>query len=409
MCNRFLLSTLLMFAAVRAGAAGPPAQPEWPQFRGPEGQGHANACDLPLSWSDKENIAWKVELPGQGWSSPVITGKHIWLTTAIHDKPSLRALCIERAAGKIVQDVEVFAPKSLPQRHPKNGFATPTPILEGERVYVHFGQMGTARLGADGKILWTAALAHNLYYGPSSTPVLFEDLLIVPCQGTDVRYIAALDKNTGKERWKTTMGGNYNSDATPLIIRVGDTYQLICNLTSYVTSLDPKTGVKIWSVANGNVAQVPRPIFGHGMIYACGGYFNPVLQAIRPDGKGDVTKTHVAWTAKKHVPQNPSPLLVGDELYMVNDKGIATCLDAKTGKEHWSERLDGEFSASPLLADGRIYVTNEEGVTIVLAPGVTFKTLATNKLDGRTFASLAAVDREIYLRSERHLYRIEKK
>lgn len=190
---------------------------------------------------------------------------------------------------------------------------------------------------------------------------------------------------------------------------VGGAPQLICNLTETALALDPRTGKELWRIQQGNAAQVPRPVFGHGLIFVCGGYFNPTVWAIRQAGKGDVTKTHVAWKASKYVPQNSSPLLVGDELYMANDKGIATCLDAKTGKQHWNERLDGEFSASPLFADGRIYLTSEDGVTTVIAPGTAFKQLAVNRLAGRTLASLAVAGREIHLRSDKHLYRIEKR
>lgn len=403
---------LALGLALEDGNAAPPDKPppaEWPQFRGPDGQGHADARDLPLTWSEQENIAWKVAVPGLGWSSPVIQGRQVWLTTALDKPPSLRALCLDRATGRLLHDVEVFAPRAYVGRHSKNGFATPGPVIEGDRVYVHFGQMGTACLSTQGQILWTTVLPHNLLYGPSSTPVLFEDLLIIPCQGTDVRYVTALDKQTGKERWKTVCGGNYNSDSTPLVIRVGQVDQVVCNLTNKVVALDVHTGKLLWSASNGNVAQVPRPVFGHGLVFAGGGYFNPVFQAIRPDGAGDVTRTHVVWEVKKNVPQNPSPLLVGDELYLVSDQGIASCLNARTGEEHWRERLAGNYWASPLFAPGRIYFTNEDGVTTVLAPGVKFAKLATNRLDGRTLASLAVAGKAIYLRSDRHLYRIEKK
>lgn len=383
------------------------ASADWPQFRGPDGQGHANARGLALTWSEQENISWKVEVPGLGWSSPAIQGQRIWLTAAVDKPPSLRVLCLDRATGRQVHDLEVFAPKSFVGRHPKNSFATPCPIIEKDRVYVHFGQMGTACLSTEGKILWTTVLPHKLYYGPSSTPVLFADLLIVPCHGTDVSYTAALDKQTGKERWKTSGGGN--SHATPLVIRVGEVDQLVCNLVGSVVAYEVHTGKQLWSASQGNEAQVPRPIFGHGLVFVGGGYFNPVLQAIRPDGKGDVTKTHVVWKVSKQVPQNPSPLLVGDELYMVSDLGIASCLDARTGKVHWSERLAGAYSASPLSADGRIYFSNEDGVTTVIAPETTFRKLATNRVEGRTLASLAVAGQEIYLRTDSHLYRIEKK
>jgi outer membrane protein assembly factor BamB len=382
---------------------------DWPQFRGPEGQGHSAARGLPLTWSETENITWKAAIPGLGWSSPVIQGKQIWLTTALDDGRSLHALCLDRATGKLLHDVAVF-PKNIPSRlHSTNSHASPTPFLEGDRVYVHYGSYGTACLTTAGKVVWTTQMPHAMSYGPSSTPVLYDDLLIVPCHGTDVRYLAALDKKTGEVRWKQSHDGRH-SEATPLVIQAPGGDQLIANLAERVVAYDPRTGREIWSVQQGdNYAQVSRPVYGHGLVFVCGGYFSPVLHAIRPDGRGDVTKTHVAWSLNKAVPQNPSPLLVGNELYLVNDKGICSCLDARSGKLHWSERLGGAYYASPLYADGRIYFLNDSGETTVIAPGVSFKKLASNKLEGRSLASLAVSGKAIYFRTDHHLYQIEKK
>ncbi len=381
---------------------------DWPQFRGPDGQGQAAARGLPITWSETENVVWKVTIPGLGWSSPVVRDEQLWLTTAIDEGRSLRALCIERATGKLLHDVEVF-PNNTPGRlYPLNSHASPTPIVDGDRVYVHFGGYGTACLASDGKIIWKTKLDHSLGYGPSSTPVLFDDLLIVPCHGTDVRYTAALDKNTGELRWKQPHEGR-SSDSTPLVIDTPSGQQLISNLAERVVAYDPRTGKELWSVQQDNYANVPRPVFGHGLVIVCGGYMSPGLHAIRPDGRGDVSKTHVAWSLNKAVPQNPSPLLVGDELYLVSDKGIGSCLDARSGKLHWSERLGGEYYASPLYADGRIYFLNDSGETTVIAPGVSFKKLASNKLEGRSLASPAVSGKAIYFRTDHHLYRIEEK
>ncbi len=385
----------------------------WPQFRGPDGQGHASARDLPLTWSEKENVAWKTPIPGLGWSSPVLRGEQLWLTTAVEDPQSktlsLRALCLDPATGRVVYDVEVFAGIKPGRLHPTNSQATPTPILEEGRVYVHFGSYGTACLFTEGKVVWKTQLEHALAYGPSSTPVVYADLLIVPCHGTDVRYTAALEKTSGRVRWKQGHQGR-NSDATPLVIETPTGPQLVCNFAERVVSLDPRTGKELWFVQQGdNYAQVPRPVLGHGLVFVAGGYFSPVLQAIRIDGSGDVTRTHIAWSLRQGVPQNPSPLLVGDELYLITDKGIASCLDARTGKLHWRERLEGEFYASPLLAGGRLYFTNVEGGTTVVAPTTSFKKLAENRVEGRTLASLAAAGKVFYLRTDHYLYRIQQK
>ena len=381
----------------------------WPQFRGPDGQGRSAATGLPLTWSETENVAWKAPLPGSGWASPVIIGEQIWLTSALDEGRSFHALCLNLTTGKLVRDVEVFARDAAIAIHPTNSYASPTAIVEGGRVYVHFGPYGTACLSTEGKIIWTKKLPHVQAYGPSSTPVLYQDLLIVQCHGTDIRYLAALDTKTGDERWRLEHEGRC-SESTPLVIPTSSGDQLICNVSERVESVDPKTGKVIWTAQQGNnFAQVPRPVFGHGLVYICGGYFDPVVQAIRPDGQGDVSKSHVAWSLRhSSVPLNPSPVLEGSELVMVNDGGIASCFDALTGKLHWRERLGGGFYASPVCADGRIYFFDITGTTTVIKSGVKFEVLATNKLDEKTMASSAIVDKAIYLRTANHLYRLEK-
>ena len=382
---------------------------DWPQFRGPGGQGHATARGLPLTWSETENVAWKVAIPGKAWSSPVIRGDRLWLTTATDEGRSLRAICLDRATGNVRLDVAVF-PKNEPSGlHDLNSHASPTPILDGDRVFVHFGANGTACLSSEGETLWTTKLTYKTYYGPSSTPVLYKELLIVTCQGTDARFTVALDKHTGQELWRRTHQGR-NSEATPLLIPTPTGDQLVGNFADRVVAYDPATGEELWSVSQGNnYAQVPRPVYGHGLVFVCGGYFEPLVQAIRPDGRGDVTKTHVAWSHAQSIPQNPSPILVGDELYLVTDKGVASCFDARTGKLHWRERLGGGFYASPIFADDRLYFCGDDGVTTVIAPGPEFRKLATNSLEKRIMASPAAVGRELYLRTESHLYRLEQR
>jgi outer membrane protein assembly factor BamB len=361
---------------------------------------------LPLTWSDTDNVKWKVGLSGKGWSSPVIQGQQIWLTVEGPDRKTLSAVCLARETGDFLHEVIVAAPAELGPVHEKNSLASPTPMIEGDRVYVHFGPYGTACLATSGKLLWQVVLPHQQSYGPSSSPVVYRDLLIVPCLGTDVQYLAALDKQTGAPRWKHSFKGR-NAESTPLIIRTtDDTTQLISNQADRVVSLDPRTGDELWFVKQENFAQVPRPVFGHGLVYACGGYYKPEVWAIRPDGRGDVTDSHVVWRTNKAAPLNPSPLLVGNEFYCVSDDGVASCLDAKTGDVRWRERLGGPFTASLLFADGRVYFLSESGVTTVLAAGPAFKRLATNIVTGRTLASLSVAGRAIYLRTESHLYRL---
>jgi outer membrane protein assembly factor BamB len=238
--------------------------------------------------------------------------------------------------------------------------------------------------------------------------VLYKDLLIVPCHGTDVRYLVALDKKSGEQRWKVEHEGRC-SESTPLLISTDDGDQLVCNFAERAVSLEPSTGNILWTVEQGdNWAQIPRPVFGHGLVYISGGYFGPLVQAIRPEGRGDITASHVVWSLKhSSVPLNPSPVLVGDELYLVNDAGIGSCLDAHTGKLHWRERLGGGYYASPLAADGRIYFFDTSGTTTVIRPGPKFEVLATNNLGEKIMASPAIVDKAIVLRTAGHLYRLE--
>jgi outer membrane protein assembly factor BamB len=381
------------------------SEEEWPQFRGPDGQGHAAGRLPPLVWGENENVAWKVELPGQGWSSPVVKGDQLWLTTTVEVGWPLRALCLNVHNGQLVHDVEVFSPGIPGRLHPRNSHATPTPVIDGDRVYVHFGPYGTACLSTNGQVLWRASQDYTSEYGPSSSPIVVGESLIVHCDGSDVCYTVALDKYTGQVRWKKFRKGR-NSESTPLLIEVDGKAQLISNVAGRVLACDPVTGEELWWVAQGNnYAQVPRPIFGQGLVFASGGYFDPLLCAIRPNGNGDVTKTHVAWSLRhSSVAQLASPLLVGSELYMVSNGGIVSCLDAPTGHLHWRERLVGEFSASPFVAGNRIYFMNDDAVTTVLASGTTFHKLASNRLEGRAQASAAVAGGAILIRTEHHLY-----
>jgi outer membrane protein assembly factor BamB len=385
---------------------------DWPAFRGPSGDGHSPERGLPAEWSETRNVVWKAAVPGQGWSSPVIAGDRAWLTTAQDAERGgdvvLRALAFDVASGKIAVNTELFRISRNGPRHPKNSFASPTPILDGDRVYVHFGAEGTAALTTTGDILWKTRLSYTPQHGAGGSPVVHGDLLIVNCDGNDVAYVVALDKQTGKARWKAKRHDPVSQAyTTPLVIRVGDRDQLVSVGAHHTIAYDPQTGKEIWRVGYGDgFSNVPRPVYGHGMVYITTGFFQPELMAVRVDGTGDVTRSHVAWTLKRSVPLTPSPLLVGEEIYVVSDNGIATCLDAKAGTILWQERLGGNFSASPIYADGRIYFLNEEGVATVLAPGRTLRRLAVNALDGGTLASIAVARGSFFIRTQSHLYRI---
>jgi len=380
---------------------------DWPEFRGPTGQGLSDERNLPLTWSETKNVRWKVAIPGRGWSSPSIQADRIWLTTETDEGKSLRAISVDRNTGAILQNVEVFRLKSLPQLNAKNSVASPTPVLEGDRVYLHFGAFGTACLTQAGEIVWETRLEYdNGQHGPGGSPVIYDDLLIVSCDGQNTQYVVALDKTTGKIRWKKFREG-YQAYTTPLVVKLPAGDQVISPGAFRAIAYEPRTGKELWQVRYGEgFSNVPRPVYGNGLAYICTGFQQPSLLAVRVDGRGDVTKSHVAWTLKRGAPLTPSPLLVGEELYLISDNGIASCVDAKTGNSYWQVRLGGNHSASPLYADGRIYFLSEEGQSVVIAPGKEFKALARNQLDGQTLASMAVSGGSIYVRSQTHLYRL---
>jgi outer membrane protein assembly factor BamB len=385
---------------------------DWPAFRGPGGQGHSSERDVPLEWSESRNVVWKSQIPGLGWSSPVVANGRVWLTTAVKDRgASLRAVAFDVETGRELVNAEVFRVASATPLNPKNSLASPTPIVDGDRLYVHFGSDGTAALTPSGEVVWKTRLPYESQHGNGGSPIIYGDLLVYSGDGSDDAFVVALDKHTGKVRWKTRRRQPWDQAySTPLVIRVGDRDQIVSVGAYRAAAYDPETGKEIWRVSYADgFSNVPRPVFGHGLVYIATGFQQPSLIAVRPDGTGDVTRTHIAWTLQRAAPYTPSPLLVGDELYIVNDTGIASCLDARTGETRWQQRLGGNYSASPIFADGRIYFLSEEGVATVIAPGTEFRRLAVNRLDGETLASIAVSNGSIFIRSDHHMYRIAKR
>jgi outer membrane protein assembly factor BamB len=322
---------------------------------------------------------------------------------------SLRAIAFDATTGKEVVNVEVFKiPADRRDINPKNSWASPSPVIDGERIYVHFGADGTAALSPAGDILWKNRFEYQSQHGAGGSPIVYGDLLIFSCDGSDAAFVVALDKRTGKVKWRTNRRQPADQAyTTPLVIRVGDRDQIVSVGAFRAVAYDPETGKEIWRVSYADgFSNVPRPVFGHGLVFITTGFQQPSLIAVRPDGTGDVTKTHIAWTVARGAPLTPSPLLVGDELYLVSDNGIASCLDAATGATRWQMRLGGTYSASPLFADGRIYFPGENGSTTVLLPGREFRRAATNSLEGALLASMAVSGGAFYLRSDTHLYRV---
>ena len=398
---------VLVLLTAWAGAA---YADDWPAFLGPTGQGHSVERGLPIEWSEGENVAWKTPVAGRGWSSPVAADGRVWLTTA--DEGSLRLLAFDTETGREVINVEVFRTSDRNAPNPKNSLASPTPIVDAERgqVYVHFGAYGTAALTTSGDVVWTTRFPYISQHGSGGSPILYRDLVILSCDGYDQAFVVALDAGTGEVRWKTDRPEPISQAySTPIVINVNGRDQVVSTGAFRTSSYDPESGEEIWRVGYPDgFSNVPGPVYSpeHGLVYIVTGFQQPSLLAARADGSGDVTSTHVEWTLRRGAPSTPSPLVVGDELYIVSDTGVATCVDAATGEMRWRERLRGNFSASPVFADGRIYFQSEEGVTTVIAHGPEYRELARNELDGSMLASLAVSDGSIFIRGHSHLYRI---
>ena len=401
------------------------AADDWPEFRGPTAQGTSTATGLPTKWGPAENVVWRTEIAGTGWSSPVVIGEKIYLTTAVSagggDAPdadrSLRVICLSAGDGKIAWDKEVFAQKGsdAPKIHKKNSHASPTVIADEGKIYAHFGHQGTACLdAAGGDILWsTREFAYKPVHGNGGSPVIADDLLIFNADAADNPGVLALDKKTGKLRWRFDRKSEASrkfSFCTPLLIEVKGRRQLITPGSGVVNALDPKTGAEIWHANYGQgYSVVPRPIYSHGLIFLSTGYDSPIAMAISPEGKGDVTATHIAWQITKRAPHNPSMVVAGDHLYMVADNGIMSCIEPKTGKVVWEERTTGPISASLLFADRKIYLQDEVGLGVVIEPGITQKIIAKNDLKERSLASYAVCGNDLLIRTQAALYRIGKK
>ena len=419
----------LAFLAVRPAWAAM----DWPDFRGPWHNGHAQAPDsaepaaLPLTWSETGNIAWKTAIPHDGLSTPVILNGQVWLTTATADGRESFALCLDAATGEILFNEKVFETEQPePLGNNINTYASPSPVIEPGRVYVHFGAYGAACLDtATAKPVWTRRdLPCRHFRGPGSSPLLYGNLLVLTFDGVDQQYVAALDKNTGETVWKTSRttewkdlqedgqyvreGDFHKAFCTPIVIEWEGRPQLISPAACAAFAYDPLTGAEIWKTHHDGHSASPRPLFGHGLVYVVTGHRQTELWAIRPGGQGDVTDTHVAWRySGKEVPKQPSPLLVDDLIYMVSNEGYAVCLEALTGALVWSARIGGNFMASPVYAGGRIYIPSMQGETTVMKTGRAFEILAENPLQSGCLASPAVSGNALSLRTKTHLYRIE--
>ncbi len=437
-CSRFVAYTAVLASLAIEGMAE-----DWPQFRGPSQQGIVSSGDAPTSWSEDDGILWKVALPGRAWSSPVVMGDQVWVTTAIEqlaskaeakDKSlgfakstnlsmvlaqslSLEAICLDRHTGAILKTAPMFSVEQVNSIHSLNSYASPTPVLEPGRLYCHFGTYGNACVDTStGQVLWRKTLPLQHYVGPGSSPVLYKNLMVLTCDGADQQYVAALNKQTGELAWKTdrppirqTEPDFRKSYCTPLLLSYQGQDQLVVTGAQWIVSYDPQTGDEIWRVDHGSgFSVVPRPVSDGERVYFSSGYPEKKMYAIRLGGEGDITETHVDWTSRRQTPTQPSPLLVGNHLYTVSDDGVGVCLDTASGKRIWQARLGGKYSASPIVAGKRVYFFARGGKATVMRDTPSGpEEVGINRLDGRIMATPAVVEGVMLLRTESHLYAIQ--
>lgn len=419
------------------GLLVPGTRAAWPEFRGPFGNGHVAAEDaaaprgLPRSWSETENVRWKMAIPHRGWSTPVILDGQVWLTTATEDGHEFFVLCIDADTGAVIHNKKLFDCASPePLGNAVNRYATPSPAIEPGRVYVHFGSYGTACLDtATGDVLWKRNdLPCRHFRGPSSSLVLFENRLIVTLDGIDLQYVTALDKATGESLWRTDRRVEWNDQdvtgpgaqqirdgdrrkahSTPLVVAAADgQMQMLSAGAKAAFSYDPRSGEELWRIEFDDFSVAPRPLYEAGIAYMVTGQTHPELWAVRTDGRGNLSDSeYVLWRLTSRVSKTASPILIDGLIYMISDDGVVNCIDAADGKPVWQKRIPGRFAASPIYGDGHLYFCDQEGTTTILRPGREFEAVATNSLEDGLMASPAVCSNALYLRTKTHLYRIE--
>lgn len=418
---------ILFFILLFAFCSSARSQENWTHLRGTNLDGHSQSKNTPVNWNDSVNINWKTEIRGLGWSSPVVFGDQIWVSSATPNGEELFADCIDYNSGEILKELSLFKPNSVQHIHPTNSYATSTPCIEDGFVYIHYGTYGTACLDTKTfRIVWTRTdLNCDHMQGAASSPILYKNLLILHIEGTDVQYLIALDKHTGKTVWKTDRPREFYDNiepvsrkayCTPIVVNVIGKDQLISNGSQLCIAYEPETGKPIWQVFYGEDSTVSMPLSYNGMVYVNSGWMLPKdgspfyarLLAVDPTGTGDITKTHVPWEVDVDVPQISTPVIVDSLIYMVHERGTVTCLNAKNGAVVWKEKLKDQFNASALYASGNIYLFSLKGKAYVIQPGLSFQLIAENHLEGQVKATPAIVRDNIIFRTDKFLYRIGK-
>ena len=396
------------------------ANEQWSQFRGHYGNGIIKSTSAPINWSDNTNIDWKTPIHDRGWSSPVIWNDQIWMTTATKEGNKMYAICVNKLSGKIEHDIHVFDVKSPQAITNENTYASPTPVVEEGRVYVHFGTYGTACISTkDGQILWKRRdlnCDHEIGAGPASSPFIYNNFLIFNVDGRDVQYVIALNKETGETAWKTNRSVDFSdvqvnqrkAYGTPFIIPRGNSNQMVSIGAKGVYSYDPENGKELWKAEHRGWSIAPRPVYGEGLVFTMIDRDRPEMWAIKPNGSGDITETHIEWKETKRMPPRASPIIIKGLLFVVDRNGYISCIEAKTGKSIWQKRMKGRFSASPILANNLIYFFNEDTVCTIIKPTRELEIVAENKLSSDKLMATPAFDENsIYIRTENNLYRIK--
>ena len=411
------------------GYAEPTLKDQWPEFRGPNGNGIVvGERGLPTTWSEEKNIAWKTKIDGKAWSSPVVWDDQIWITNSSVDGKLMEGICINKKDGKIKYRLSLFSNETVePLGNNVNSYGSPSPVIEKDAVYIHFGSYGTTAIDTNsGKEIWKRTdLECRHFRGPGSSPIIFQDMLILTMDGVDFQYVIALDKKTGKTKWKTERStkwddvepdGKIRGDGdlrkaytTPTFMKVSGKTIMISPGAKSCFAYNPINGKELWNITYSGYSNASRTVIYKDNAIINSGYGKPHLISVKidPSAAGDISGTHINWDIFKRVPKRSSPIIVGDQLYMTTDEGILTCLDAKTGESNWSDRMPGHYSASPIFADGKLYFFSEMGHCYVIAPGGDYNLISKNKLDSGFMASPAISGKAIYARSKTHLYRIE--
>ena len=399
----------------------------WTHFRGTSLNAVSESANPPTQWSETNNIRWKTDLEGKGWSSPVVLDNQIWLTTASDDGKKMNGVCLDFNSGKVLFNILLFTPDSVQGKHSINTYATPTACIEKGFVYLHFGTFGTACLStSDGKIIWKRSdMNCNHVQGPGSSPIIYKNLLILHLEGNDVQYLVALDKTTGKTVWKAERPAKVyeplapigkKAYITPPIVNVKGKDLLISNGSAICQALDPETGKEVWHVIQGTDSTIAMPVYENGLVYFIPGFVNSPegekyteLIAVNPDGAGDIAKSNVVWKRKLPVLQLLTPLLKNGLIYMVDTQNNLLCLDAKTGDVVYTKKMKNKHYASPVYASGLVYFISGKGEATILKEGRNLEIVAENKLPGEVFATPAILRNQILIRTDKGLYCIQKK